>query len=544
MKSVRLYSIGEKNARTKRVNPTNPLILEKKASHVIKKTLGASIVLVLFLIGNAFFLNYNAFRHFNYHDMGAFLDASWRVYRGQQPYVDFIFLTGPVHLYMNAFFFHLLGFGKGALLAHLIAVHSVVILVTYFMVLRQVPFFISLLVTLLTTTCFYWPVSHPWYDQSAHLWGILGVGLLTRQLFEKRQQGIFLTSFLCGSLVLLSFMTKSNIGTAYGVGFLLVLLTLPEKGKSLPGYFLGALLMTAVFLILFPPEHYFEQVFLFHRIAFLKRLSQAISIRGLFKNYYWVSTGMVAINLLIHWKQRREFLPSLTLFLTVMLVALFSISTGSIVKAANLPLWGVHMALAFILLYQVKDLCGVPHHRLLHRFSIGFTVLLTGWLIVLSANRGKELLAWRWMGQDPVGTYAIQAKPLQGWLSDKKMGRILDAMVRYVKREIPPSDSLLILADMEILYALTERESYRGIPHLWHRHRVPAPGPALERVKSHIVSHPPDWMILFEGPAIYPTNEPADGIVDYLELQAFIDSDYSEVRRWGPYILSRRKRNL
>ena len=80
--------------------------------------------LFLILTGNAFFLRHNAFRGFNFFDMGSFLDASWRVFKGQTPYVDFIYTTGPLHIYMNAFFFTLFGFGKKAILAHLIAVRG------------------------------------------------------------------------------------------------------------------------------------------------------------------------------------------------------------------------------------------------------------------------------------------------------------------------------------------------------------------------------------------------------------------------------------
>ncbi len=67
------------------------------------------LILLLILVSNALFLHYNTFRCFNFFDMGGFLDASWRVFRGQKPYVDFIYTTGLVRLYMNAFSFSFLG---------------------------------------------------------------------------------------------------------------------------------------------------------------------------------------------------------------------------------------------------------------------------------------------------------------------------------------------------------------------------------------------------------------------------------------------------
>jgi len=121
-----------------------------------KEFLGIS-VLVLILIGNAFFLKYNAFRCFNFLDMGAFLDAGWRVFRGQRPYIDFIYFEGPVHLQLHALSFHLFGFGKTAIFSHLIFVHSVVIILVYFMLQSRVNRWIAFLVTLLTAPSFYWP---------------------------------------------------------------------------------------------------------------------------------------------------------------------------------------------------------------------------------------------------------------------------------------------------------------------------------------------------------------------------------------------------
>ena len=134
--------------------------------------------LLVLLILNSFFLRFNAFRGFNFFDMGAFLDASWRVYIGQRPYLDFMYISGPVHLYLNAFFFTLFGFGKLAVLAHLVTVHSIVIVITYLIAKKYTPSSIALLSALLSTTCFYWPASHPWHDQSAHFWGLLAIAAI------------------------------------------------------------------------------------------------------------------------------------------------------------------------------------------------------------------------------------------------------------------------------------------------------------------------------------------------------------------------------
>ena len=118
-----------------------------------ENTLFASLFIII--IGNALFLSWNAFRCFNFHDMGSFLDASWRVSNGQRPYLDFIYHAGPVHLYLNAFFFKIFSFGKTALLAHLITVQSIVISAVFLALWRNVSFPITVLVTLLTGPAFY-----------------------------------------------------------------------------------------------------------------------------------------------------------------------------------------------------------------------------------------------------------------------------------------------------------------------------------------------------------------------------------------------------
>jgi len=176
-------------------------------------------ILSLILIGNGLFLQFNAFRGFNFFDMGAFMDSSWRIFNGQLPYIDFHFLTGPVHLYLSLFFYALFGFSKLGVLMHLLTIHSIVIVLTFLMARRFTPRWTSCLVTLLTMTCFYWPVSHPWYDQSAHFFGIIGLSAIIFTYPFQNRRAAFWTGVLTGVMAILSFMTKANIGFAYGALF-------------------------------------------------------------------------------------------------------------------------------------------------------------------------------------------------------------------------------------------------------------------------------------------------------------------------------------
>src|SRR3989344_5128777 len=91
------------------------------------------------LLANAFFLRWSAFRMFNPFDMGGILDGSWRVFQGQKPFVDFVFIMGPLHLYMNAFFFAIFGFGKTAIWMALVTIHSVAIICTALIAAKLLP---------------------------------------------------------------------------------------------------------------------------------------------------------------------------------------------------------------------------------------------------------------------------------------------------------------------------------------------------------------------------------------------------------------------
>ncbi len=511
---------------------------------ISKRDTAGFLLLFSILVGNGFFLSHNAFRAFNFYDMGSFLDASWRVYRGQRPYLDFIYTTGPIHLYMNAFFFLLFGFGKTAVLAHLMTVHSIVIAVVFLMMRNLVPLPISLLTALLTTTSFYWPISHPWYDQSAHFWGILGVGLLTHSLCRKNSQNPFIAGALCGLLVVLSWMTKSNIGAAYGFVFFIVFLITEENKKYILGYAAGISVMALVMVTVISPSRYIEQVFLTYGKQAMNRLPQLGSIDVLFKNYYWIAVEIVTINCLFQFRQSRKFLALLVLFLGVVGVGIFSIYTGSMVRPANIPLWGVHMALAFILLYQMRETATFVWRKIFNSVSIVGLTLLTAWLIVVSAHQGKDLAVWRWIGRDPVGTYSLQAKPFRGWRVDPETGKSLDGLVEFFENQVPKNESLLVLSDLQILYPLTGRDSYRGAPFIFSTNTdlVPSPGKQMEEVKSQILTHPPDWIVdLAEDTPMRREIEQVKGLAAFLGLEPFIQSSYQPAGQWGHYVLFKRK---
>ena len=208
--------------------------LKKTALNTLRDPINLSFLTIL-LISNATFMNWNAFRCFNFFDMGSFFDASWRVYKGQKPYIDFIFISGPIYLYVNALFFCLFGVGKAAILAHILTTHSLVIVFAFVVSRKYLSFLESMLATILTTISFYWPISFPWYDQLAHFWGICAISTLLLKMPLSESRDTFKVYVFFGIMAALSFMTKTNIGGLYVTLLFLVALRENRRMAALGG---------------------------------------------------------------------------------------------------------------------------------------------------------------------------------------------------------------------------------------------------------------------------------------------------------------------
>lgn len=506
-------------------------------------------VLLLMLFAGATVLSRNAFRGFNFFDMGSFLDASWRVFCGQAPYADFIFIAGPVHLWMNAFFFVLFGFGKAAVLAHLVAVQSIVILATFFIASRFAPAWAAVLAAALSMVCFYWPISHPWYDQSAHFWGILGTAFLARRIPAKTGRHAFWTGWVCAVLGIISLMTKANIGAMYFLTYGVVLLFGGHGLAAAAGFLAGAGAATGGFLILLRcPGRFFEQTIAMYGRSNLCRFNQFADPRNWLFNFYWVPFGIVFVNFLFRPDKIRFLFPFFVLFAGVSATALVSTLTGSMNPAANFPLWGIQVALALTVIGKDRETFTGFLAKGLYWVSLAAIVGTAVFFIKEAIPHGRNLTVWRYAGINPDGDYEIRAAPFRGWRCRRAAGEILDDMTDYVRREIPAKDSLLVLGDMQILYPLTGRESYRGIPFIFDVRRqfplknMPMPGAQTEEVRRNIFKNPPDWVIAYQGPSQLETNFFVDRIVPRLGLSAFFEKNYDRVKKWGPYVLFKKKR--
>jgi len=467
-------------------------------------------------------------------DMGAFLDASWRVYQGQKPYVDFIYYSGPLHLYMNAFFFHLFGFGKSAILAHLIVVHSIIIGSVFLLLQNYLSRGITILLTVLTMASFYWGISHPWHDVSAHFWGVLAILTIVWQLITERKKYLFWIWGLAGFWAFCSFLTKTNLGIAYLMVITLTLLVgFNQHKQAIYGYLmgLGGGILFGLLLIKFP-KAYWEQCFLWNQYLIKARLSGFFSPNDWFVNYYWFSFIIVCVIVLLsrsfhHCKQLFVLLAGVTL------IGIYAANTGGMIKPANNFLWGIQMSLAFLLLREIKDVIAIDKWKKIYKKLIVGLITFTIFLTVVSFKYGFELKVWTYLLGKAEGDYVLQAEPLKGWKFYYFQGRPLDYLVENIKRKIPATESLLNLTDMYIVNALTGRDGYRGVPFMFLENTIPLPGPEVALVRKNILNNLPDWIVV--------DLDSLHARLGYLNLYDEILYGYTPAVQWGRYVLIERK---
>ncbi|MEI8345503.1 MAG: hypothetical protein WCG06_05470, partial [Candidatus Omnitrophota bacterium] len=468
----------------------------------------------------------------NLYDMGSLLDASWRVFIGQVPYRDFIAHVPPVHLYLNAFFFSLFGFGKVAILAHLIFVSSVLTLAVYGLVLRRVPTVVAALIAALTMVSFYWSWSHPWYTATAHFWGLIGVLGVASAFGEtshapaagRKIIGPDAAALAAGLLSVFSFLSKPNVGFCYGALFLTVFCLSPRRAQVLGAYLLGGLAaFIAAWAIFFPSLSDFVYQTGVFCLTKASRITVLADPRVWFYDFYWV---IALLALCPSWKTWRCCPEQAVLLPGLWLVAVITAQTSGSLHEANSQPLGPLAALAALWIY--RDSTGRMRKAV-------FCGLLTGALVV-SVGYGLELRAWPDAPHSMRPTYRLLNGPLKGWGCDRLRGETLEAVCEFVIRYVPSSEPLLILTDMQIVNPLTGRDSYRHIPWNWDVYGLPAAGSQLRSVSGRLRADSPIWILM---------NKSSDGylakLIPYLGLTEDLQLHYTVAMAWGDYWLLHRK---
>lgn len=481
--------------------------------------------LTALLVINAVFLYWNAFRTFKFFDMGSHLDMAWRLSVGQKPHVDFLSYTGPVHFYLSALFIHLLGFSKAAIWTHLVVVNSAVIGLIAWMLWKKCPLLVTWLVAALGMVSFYWTYSHPWYTQSAHLWALAAVAVLTVR------KETFTVGLFTGAMATLSFFTKTNVGVLYVSLFFIYLCAAENRKKTLSGYFAGIAAALLALKILFIPSlgAAWEQM-LAYGLSQKGRALEILRDPSLwFANYYWAPALLVTLSL---WKRVKK--SELLLLYGLWAVAILSTFTSGAVAESDVQVTGFYFAMAFVLLYKynakkmIKILTGGMAFSLIILYTV-YAVELKQWSVA-------EIMTFNNQRIDPRGDYELKSGGLKGWKVKKEQGEAVDGLVEFIQNNVPKDESLIVLTDLQILYPLTGRDSYRGIPWIFTIDQSPAPGKQLEEFRQKFLSNEPLWVVTHRGRVAYIT-----GLLSYLGIMAELRRDYVLAGEFGNYLILRKK---
>lgn len=499
------------------------------------------LLMGLLLTGNALALAHLAFQGFSPSDFGSFLDAGYRVYLGQKPYTDFYYHTGPVHLYALAFFFLIAGFNKQAILLHLIVVSSISMTAVYAAGVRRIPRALALGCAALTGIGFFWGYPHPWYDMTAHLWGVLAAAAFMLFLPFENDRTAFRAGCFAGIMATLALFTKSNLGGTYGLAFFAVILFSPRRWPAFKGYLLG---VAAVFLVTFifmcRPLEYYQSVIQGYGAGRSSRFMRMMLIPSWLKNGYWIPLVTIHFALRRFPDTAREIKA---LFYGMSLVALLGLNVGSLQGPEHIPLLGICLALGFTLLYIVRPLDTTRIQRTVN-FAAVLILLITGLFyaqrtVRLSFNQIDDPSRAEWSAE-----YPLTQGPFKGWYFPAPEGRALDGLAAFSSGNIAKDDSFLVFCDLHIAYGLLGLESFKGI--VWQWPILPNPQPVFSmdgKIGKSIMDNPPKWILARFLADIKQPHYMRDSryLLNFLGMPDNFFENYVPVQGWGEYLLLKRK---
>lgn len=440
------------------------------------------------------FLAHSALSTFDFFDMSAFMDAGYRVLIGQTPYLDFYYNAGPMHLYMHAFFFAILGFGKNAILAHLLTVNAIAAILLYFMARKRLPPFEGALATVIGAVSFYLPISHPWYDQNAAFWIIAGLAAL--ELGGPR-------AFTAGLLAGLGILTKTNVGL-FGAAALLVVAD-TGRVRFIVGAAAGSIGMLAVQGLL---DDFIYQTLIAYtdtrdRLTDLEKLRRAILFNP--------SAYLFLISAIFRFRRAAAF--ALTGFLSAF--------TSSMNAPTNL----IFLGATFLYLFA-----SVRHDRIFRGAALA--LWLTAFAHVAMFARFPS--QWYWRDSNVDNSYAMKTPAMRGWRCGSERGPGFDWAVEKAAG-LPRHESLFVFPDATIIYGLAGRESYRPAPFIFHVRQMPAPGRLYDEFRHAFLDAPPDWILLHEENEVwkFDTRE----LLTWLRLREFIRNNYNVIDAHGTFQL-------
>ena len=494
-----------------------------------------AIVIAVLLAFNALILVVKGTERFEFFDMSAFLDAGWRVASGQQPYVDFYYTAGPVHLYMHALSFLIFGFTQTAVLVHLCVVGLAATAMAYGIARMHLKPLLACLFGVLTLFSFYGPVCHPWYDQNASIFLLLGVLLWELRARYWSESALPRVAIACGVLSALSFLTKANVGLGGGILFAALFLAGPGRWKNFGTYVAAGAVATfaIVFLALKSPANFIDQNFFAYapgeRLKNFERLVDAC--------LYTPSALVLAIGIGMAVLGGKEFVArNLTRFAMLgglVAVALFTAWTSSMDIRGNL----VWVGFQFITLAILARDFPIARLKMVNWCAV---LGLAVFSLMRATQYTSDIVVWAWNPMVLHSDYKLQTPAFRDWKCNGAIGEGLDKTVEYINANIPKNDSVFVFPDSTMIYGLTGRDSYRQAPFIFHRNQILV-GKWYDDFRAHFLSEPPKWIVMHYLKQHPQPDLIAGPILKWLKLEEFLDQKYAPAWRHGDFYVLKLK---
>jgi hypothetical protein len=335
-------------------------------------------------------------------------------------------------------------------------------------------------------------------------------------------------------------MTKSVVGMPFAVVFLAVLACGRYRLAACCGYAAGLAVSAAAFG--WAMGGYSD--FMSNTSEYLKtqrhRYGRFIDPRWYLRNYYSPMIALMIPFVPTLWKSHRE---KIVLFLGTAASGACIMMTGSIQALTHGTLLGTCLGMALFLLKEPvgrfrRLRAAIPVLGLIFVFaqSVYASAMAVGFSMQLFRSQKSRV----WYNVGTVHSHTLRSEPLKGWRSPEDWGSSLDSIVDYVNTRIPREDSILALAPWEIVYAMTGRESFPGIPYEFVPKDLPPPGPYWISTVAAIRQNQPDWIITYVHPNIALFNS-INEIVYYLKLDDFLKTYYDPEAHWGTTLILKRR---
>ena len=452
---------------------------------------------------------------FHFEDLSIAFDGGYRIWLGQDPFVDFVSPIGPVLFLQQALFFSLFGVGWSAYLTHA-AVLNALAAGAVFRLLQRFGTTVALLGTLSTVAWFYLPPAAPYIDTTAFFWVLIALWLLVegRDQETKRADRLSLLAlalFTASGLAAgLAFLTKQNIG-ALGLAGLALLLFLHSPGRLqesrrwLPAAFFGLAAATPLALLAaYTLAHggwtsfleYFWQVPLESgRLKYILPWSLRMVIKGvrpdMVQSEFAFLVGPAVRELMVYaltaflalrWLREPDRRFDLAAVAFLLLVQQWSFNTSNNDEALYWPFAG--LVLGWLL--------GLFPAKFPRKVQVMATVLLVLGGLWISSSRIVHSL------RPQALTFTVDHPRLEGLRLYDDQGRDLTTLLDFVERRIPTSESYFVLGYSTFLYGTTGHEPPQ--PLLWFRpgvsYSADHPEAADDRIVQALVRRRVRWIIL------------------------------------------------